>query len=132
MQTEDVMDIIEKVIGKRLDRIGEQLSDLNNEVSNMHGAHNQQLKSLEDSRDKFEVRLSNLENQLKEINPRLQEERYKTLLEKMSELRIAIDDNRQKNQTQDDRWQDTLLGVIKWAGVILAAALGGWLLKHIT
>jgi len=64
MQTEDVMDIIEKVIGKRLDRIGEQLSDLNNEVSSMHGAHNQQLKSLEDSRYKFEVRLSNLENQL--------------------------------------------------------------------
>ena len=132
MQTEDVLNIIEQAIGKRLDKIGEQLNVLNSEVSSMHGAHNQQLKNLEDARDRFESRLSKLEDQLKEINPRLQEERYKTLLNKLIDLRAAVKENANKNSAQDARWQDTLAGVIKWVGVILAAALGGWLLKHLT
>lgn len=130
MQAEDILRVVETVIGKRLDDISTQLNTLNNEVSSIHGAHNEQLKNLACVDERHEKRLDALELQLKSVNPELLSERHDALTDKIEGLRDAIRSNTDTNKTQDDQRQNGLMEILKWVGIVAASIIAGAALKH--
>jgi uncharacterized protein YukE len=127
-----------KDLNRKIDAMQDQLNELSKKFSNLHGAHNGELKNLEAvGRERYEAhrdRIVQLEQRMTEINPALIQREIQHISGKLSDLRKEIENAQGANIHQELRWDQTLTGIIKWIGgaaVVISAAILAWFLAKL-